>query len=85
MSILRPHIIILGLLCALPGALLRAQTAQPSAAEAKLRESLRATMLQLRTSENDKAVLQAAQAESDEKIKALTAQVEAADQADGRR
>jgi len=76
MTFLRPSIIALGLLCTFPGALLRAQNAQPSAAEAKLRESLRATMLQLRTAENDKAVLQAAQAEADEKIKALTAQVE---------
>ena len=77
MSFLRPYIIAVGLLCAAPGTLLRAQNTQPSAAEAKLRESLRATMLQLRSSENDKAVLQAAQAEADEKIKALTAQVEA--------
>jgi chromosome segregation ATPase len=54
-----------------------ADPAQPSAAETKLRDSLRNTMLQLRTSENDKAVLQAAQADSDEKNKTLTAQVEA--------
>jgi len=76
----RPSLFLLttGLLFALPlGHLLAADSAQPSAAEAKLRESLRATMLQLRTSENDKAVLQAQQAESDEKIKTLTAQVEA--------
>ena len=77
MSFLRPHLLVFALLCASPGAVLRAQNAQPSAAEAKLRESLRATMLQLRTSENDKALLQAAQAETDEKIKTLTAQVEA--------
>lgn len=59
------------------GPLAAADSTQPSAAEGKLREALRNTMLQLRTSENDKAVLQAAQAEADEKNKALTAQVEA--------
>jgi hypothetical protein len=51
---------------------------QPSAAENKLREALKNTMLQLRASENDKATLQAAQAESDEKVKTLTTQVETA-------
>jgi chromosome segregation ATPase len=64
------------LLCLPSGSLFSAD--QPSPAEAKLREALKNTMLQLRTSENDKATLQAAQAEADEKIKALTAQVEAA-------
>ena len=73
-----PRLLILAaaLLCASPFSTLLAQQAQPSAAEQKLRESLRNTMLQLRNSENDKAVLQAAQAESDEKIKTLTEQAE---------
>ena len=42
-----------------------------------MREALRATMLQLRNAENDKAVLQAAQQESDEKVKALTDKLDA--------
>lgn len=49
---------------------------QPSAAENKMRESLRATMMQLRTVETEKATLQAAQAESEQKITALTNQVD---------
>jgi hypothetical protein len=76
MSFFRPHLIAIGLLCTLPGALLKAQNAQPSAAEVKLRESLRATMLQLRTSENDKAVLQAAKDEADANVKTLTDKVD---------
>lgn len=44
--------------------------------EAKLREQLRTTMLQLRTAQNERAALQASQAESDQKVKALTAQVD---------
>ncbi|HEY3900017.1 MAG TPA: hypothetical protein VGM54_15520 [Chthoniobacter sp.] len=51
---------------------------QPTAAENKLREALKSTMLQLRASENDRATLQAAQADADEKIKTLTGQVDAA-------
>lgn len=47
----------------------------PTPAEAKLRESLRATMLQLRTAETERAGLQAAQAEMEEKSKALAEQV----------
>lgn len=62
-------------LAAGPITVLRAETAQPSAAENKLRESLRNTMLQLRNSENDKAVAQAAVAEAEDKNKALTEQV----------
>lgn len=50
---------------------------QPSPAEAKLRESLRATMLQLRTAQAERATLQATQAELEAKNKALTEQVEA--------
>lgn len=63
-------------LAASPITVLPAETVQPSAAEAKLRESLRNTMLQLRNSENDKAVAQAAVAEAEEKNKTLTDQVE---------
>jgi hypothetical protein len=53
--------------------------AQEQAANAatKLREMLRATMLQLRAAETEKATLQAAQTESAAKEKALTEQVEA--------
>lgn len=59
-----------------PLTVLRAETAQPSAAEAKLRESLRNTMLQLRNSENDKAVAQAALAEAEDKNKSQAEQIE---------
>ena len=48
----------------------------PSPAEAKLRESVRGLMVQLRTAENDKATMQAAQTDAEEKVKALTEQVE---------
>ncbi len=48
----------------------------PSPAEAKLRDSVRALTLQLRTAENDKATMQAAQSDAEEKVKALTEQVE---------
>ena len=44
--------------------------------EAKLREALRNTMLQLRTAQNDRAALQASQTESEAKIKTLTVQVD---------
>jgi hypothetical protein len=50
---------------------------QANPAEARLREALRNTMLQLRTAETERATLQAAQAEHEEKIKTLTAQVAA--------
>ncbi|MEP6669130.1 MAG: phage major capsid protein [Chthoniobacter sp.] len=72
----RPFLIAFAILLACPTASLRAQNAQPSAAEQKLRESLRNTMLQLRTSDNDKAVAQAALTEAEEKSKALTEQIE---------
>ncbi|EDY17415.1 hypothetical protein CfE428DRAFT_5101 [Chthoniobacter flavus Ellin428] len=72
----RPTLVTLALLLTLPAGLLKAENAQPSAAENKLRESLRNTLLQLRTSENDKAVAQAALAESEDKNKTLTEQVE---------
>jgi chromosome segregation ATPase len=76
MRYLRFYSLLVGLACLLPAIGLRAENAPPSAAETKLRETLRATMLQLRNAENDKAALQAAQAEADEKIKTLTEQVE---------
>jgi len=72
----RLSLLVIGFLLAAPVGALFAQAPQMSPAEQKLRESLRNTMLQLRNSENDKAVLQAAQAESDEKVKNLTEQVE---------
>lgn len=49
----------------------------PSAAEAKLRESLRATMLQLRTAETERATFQAEKATLEESVKALTEKLEA--------
>jgi len=76
MIFLRPFLLAFTLLLTLSAGLLKAETAQPSAAENKLRESLRNTLLQLRTSENDKAVAQAALAEAEEKNKALTDQIE---------
>lgn len=50
--------------------------AENNDAEKKLRETLRNTMLQLRSTESERAALQAAQAESDEKIKAQIADLE---------
>lgn len=50
--------------------------AQQSEAETKLRENLRATMLQLRNAETERANLQVAQAELEAKSKALTEQLE---------
>ena len=47
-----------------------------TASEAKVREALRNTMLQLRTAQNERAALQATQAESEEKLKKLTVEVE---------
>jgi len=41
-----------------------------------MRETLRNTMLQLRTAQNERAALQASQAEAEEKLKKLTAEVE---------
>jgi len=49
---------------------------QGSASELKLRESLRATMLQLRTAEAERATLQAAKTELEEKNKNLSTQIE---------
>lgn len=50
---------------------------QASPAELKMREALRNTMIQLRTAETERANLQAAQAEMEQKNKDLTAKVEA--------
>jgi hypothetical protein len=54
-----------------------ANAADQANPETRLRELLRTTLLQLRAAENDKAALQAAQAESAAKVKELTEQVEA--------
>ena len=48
----------------------------PNPAEQKLRESVRALTLQLRTSENEKAALQATQTEAEQKVTDLTEQLE---------
>jgi hypothetical protein len=50
---------------------------QPSPAEAKLREQLRATLVQLRAVETEKANLQAAQVTLETQNKSLTAELEA--------
>ena len=50
---------------------------EPSPTETKLRDALRATMLQLRQVQNDNATLQAAQAASDQQNQALQAKVDA--------
>ena len=49
---------------------------QPSPAEVKMRETLRATTLQLRSADAERVTLQAAKAESDEKIKVLEEQIQ---------
>lgn len=49
---------------------------EAGAVEAKLRESLKSTILQLRTEQTERATLQAAQGASEAKIKELTAKVE---------
>ena len=64
---------LLGLLC---WAALCHLSYGENASEAKLRETLRNTMLQLRTAQNERATLQASQAASEEKVKTLTAQVD---------
>jgi len=48
---------------------------QPNPAEARMREALRNTMIQLRTAQNDNAVLQTAKTELESKNKGLDAQV----------
>jgi hypothetical protein len=53
-----------------------AQQPAAGAAEARLREQLRATLLQLRTAETEKANLQAAQAAMEAQNKSLTSELE---------
>jgi SMC interacting uncharacterized protein involved in chromosome segregation len=65
------------ILCALLLAPAFARAADQSPAEAKLREALKNTMLQLRQAQNDNATLQAQQAEDQDKIKTLTEQNQA--------
>ena len=48
---------------------------QPNPAEARMREALRNTMIQLRTAQNDNVVLQTAKGELESKNKGLDAQV----------
>ena len=68
MSLLRTHLIVLFALSA--AAAHGAGTADPAAeANRKLRETLRNTMIQLRTVETEKATLQAAQTELEQKSK----------------
>ena len=67
-------LIVGGLLCAVP---VFAQGQQASPAEQRLREQLKATMLQLRNAETERATLQAAQTERDQKIKKSEEQVAA--------
>lgn len=63
------------LLLSLTGAIHAAEPDAAAAAEKRLRDTLRATMLQLRTAEADKIALQATQAASDQKNLELTAQI----------
>lgn len=62
-------VLLLGALCLAP-AIPAAEP--PPTAETQLREKLRATMLQLRTAESERAALQATQAQSADEKKALT-------------
>ena len=72
----KPLAIITGaLLCA--AAPFAGAQEQPSGAEQRLREQLRSAMLQIRTAETERATLQAAQTERDQKIKTLTEQITA--------
>lgn len=63
------------LLLSLTGAMHAAEADAAAAAEKRLRDTLRATMLQLRTAEADKIALQATQAASDQKNQELTAEI----------
>ena len=72
----KPLAIITGaLLCAV--APFAGAQEQASGAEQRLREQLRSAMLQIRTAETERATLQAAQTERDQKIKTLTEQITA--------
>lgn len=72
---MRPRSLLILLSTALAPALPAAE--QPSPVEQKMREQLRATMLQLRTAETEKANLQATQADLEQKNQTLTQQIEA--------
>jgi len=58
------------------GTIQAAEPAGPSAAEVKLREGLKNTMLQLRAVQTEKAAIEASKAELEAKVAALTEQVE---------
>jgi trehalose/maltose hydrolase-like predicted phosphorylase len=68
-------IAIAGLFCAAPHFASAQQQASP--VEQRLREQLKAALLQIRTAESERATLLAAQAELDQKVKTLTEQVAA--------
>jgi hypothetical protein len=68
------NLIQVGLFCLIGAGALSAAEA-PNAAEVRMRETLRATMLQLRTAETERATLQAAQTDNEAKLVALASQV----------
>jgi chromosome segregation ATPase len=70
-------LIAAGLLLSVAAAISPARAADAGTAEAKLREALRNTMLQLRTAETERANLQAAKDEADQKGRDLAAKVDA--------
>ncbi len=74
MKILNSSLICL-LLCGLAGPAFGAPEG-PSPAETKLRDTVRALTLQLRAAENEKATLQATQADAEAKVAALTEEME---------
>ena len=76
MSSILTRLIVSGVALSLLGSAVHAAD-PPNAAELKMRESLRATTLQLRNAETERATLQAAQAASLEENKALTEKLEA--------
>jgi len=71
----RNPLILIALIALSPLATLHAAD-QPNAAEARLREALRNTMLQLRDAQNQVAALQATQVENEQKIKMLNDQAD---------
>ena len=73
----RPTLYLFSLVCAGLHVSADRSVAQQNTAEAKLRENLRNTTLQLRTVQAERDALHAAKAESDQKIATLTGQVEA--------
>jgi chromosome segregation ATPase len=66
---------IVAFVCLVPTVFLRAESAGVSPTEAKLRDNLRNTMLQLRTAQTETANLQAAQAELEKEKTDLKAQL----------